>query len=130
SHRQRAEHFPPRQIVVSHDNSILRSNYPPAKPEALRWLAPQRGLTAAVGKRPLTRPRPSATLSPREREKVIARRSAPNTAFALSRGRGWTAPRVLSRGRGTGEGSCPRPTSRNRQTATASPAEPGDLPTN
>jgi hypothetical protein len=29
-------------------------------------------LTAIVGKRPLIRPRPSATLSPREREKVIA----------------------------------------------------------
>ena len=60
------------------------SNYPPAKPEALRWLAPQRGLTATVGKRPLTRPRPSATLSPREREKVIARDGALNTALALS----------------------------------------------
>ena len=38
------------------------------------------------GKRPLTRPRPSATLSPREREKAIARRSAPNAALALSPG--------------------------------------------
>src|SRR5271157_6488022 len=52
------------------------SNYPPAKPEALRWLAPQRDLIATVGKRPLTRPRPSATLSPREREEINARGAA------------------------------------------------------
>jgi hypothetical protein len=65
------------------------SKYPPAKPEALRWLAPQRGLTATVGKRPLTRPRPSATLSPGERECLSARGSAPGTTPALSQGRGW-----------------------------------------
>src|SRR5208283_4740131 len=56
-------------------------------------------------------PHPTSYLGhplPREREKVIARNSAPNLAFALSEGRGWPAPRALSSGRGTGEGSFPR----------------------
>ncbi len=34
----------------------LRCHYPPAKPEALGWLTPRTGLTATIGKRPLTRP--------------------------------------------------------------------------
>jgi hypothetical protein len=59
---------------------LENSNYPPAKPEALRWLAPQRGRSATVGKRPLIRPRPSATFSPREKE----RDSLPSPV-----GRGW-----------------------------------------
>jgi hypothetical protein len=84
---------------------MLGHNHPPAKSEALRWLAPNRGLTA--GKRPLTRPRPSATLSPRERGKVVAPAGPPQIAFSLSGGRGWTAPRAFTSGRGTGEGSLP-----------------------
>ena len=133
-------HLPPTQYFLETDFGtvpLLRpqlklagagsSNYPPAKPEALRWLAPQRGLTATVGKRPLTRPRPSATLSPREREKAIARRSAPNTAFALSQGRGWTAPRAFPSGRGTGEGSLPDPAPllRSMSNSCCLPAPPG-----
>ncbi len=94
-------------LCVLHRLFGCESNYPPAKPEALRWLDPQRGLTATVGKRPLTRPRPSATLSPRERERVSPRGSAPRETPALSPGRGWTAAGVfISRG-GTGEGSFP-----------------------
>ena len=46
-------------------------------------LAPQRGRT---GKRPLTRPLPSATLSPREREEIIARTGALKIGVSLSRG--------------------------------------------
>ena len=33
-----------------------RCNYPPAKPEALEVVTPQMGLTATIGKRPLTCP--------------------------------------------------------------------------
>src|SRR5271165_1368431 len=68
---------------------ILRSNYPPAEPEALRLLAPQRGLTAA-DKRPLTRPDGSGRPLPSgEAEDVLGRSTrAPGKINNLSQGRG------------------------------------------
>jgi hypothetical protein len=69
---------------------------------------------------------------PSEREKVNARNRALKTGSSLSEGRGWTAPRAFTSGRGAGEGSRARgrnPDSRICQAPAASPAEPGDLPT-
>ena len=45
-----------RQPVIA----LAISNDPPAKPEALRRLAPPRGMPAAVGEEPLARPERSA----------------------------------------------------------------------
>jgi len=81
------------------------------------------GPIKAPTKRPLTRPRPSATLSPGEREKLCAAGSAPGTNPALfpseretsvERERGGKNYRPLpgervSVSRRTGEGSCARP---------------------
>ena len=112
------------------------SKYPPAKPGALRWRAPQRGLIAIVRKdpsppRPAERGAPSAFGPPLPSEREKPFRSAPPRAItiSLSRGRGWPAPRVLTSGRGSGEGLRPQRTSscsRKCQTPAASPAEPGD----
>ena len=113
-HRRLALLGIPRLLLLNHpqDRILIYARLPKAHVNSqLRRLSgelgTQKDLTATVGKRPLTRPRPSATLSPREREKAIARRSAPNAALALSPGRGWTAPRAFPGTRGTGEG---RPT--------------------
>jgi hypothetical protein len=45
--------------------------------------------------------------SPHGRGKKSLRAVAPNKALALSKGRGWTAPRAFTSRRGTGEGSFP-----------------------
>ena len=63
---------------------------------------------------------------------MIAPADALKIGLSLSVGRGWTAPRAFTSGRGTGEGSFVGRTNRyfrRCQTLTAFPAEPGDLPT-
>src|SRR5208283_1579958 len=60
-------------------------------------LAPQRGLTATAGKGPLTRPRPSATLSPRERENSPPALARPEQPLPSPHGRGKDSPRAVAR---------------------------------
>ena len=77
-------------------------------------------------------PHPASSLGhplPVERERAHARASALKNGSSLSEGRGWTAPRAFTSGRGTGEGSLAWLTiewSHRCQTLAASPAEPED----
>src|SRR5579872_1123577 len=79
-------------------------DYPLAKPEVIRWLDPQPGLTATAPKRPS----PDFVAQPpsphgRGQESLLARvRTRPG--FPSPLGRGWTATRAFASGRGTGEG--------------------------
>ena len=87
--------------LCRHKNGPERSNHPPAKPEALRLLAPQRGLIA-IAKTP-ARPKLSPGISAfrADRNHLPANR---NQSTQLA-----------------------RPNSRKCQTSTATPAKPGDL---
>jgi hypothetical protein len=115
------------QHVRMHLHFCILSKYPPEEPGALRWLAPQRGLTATAGKRPLTRPRPSATLSPREREKK--QRTCARNYYGPLRGERVAAMRRRVRGLFQRWAHPQNTDSWIRRTLAASPAEPGGLPT-
>ena len=73
------------------------------------------GPRAAAPRKPLIRPRPSATFSPGRRgKKFFLRAGALKTSFSLSEGRGWLAPRAFTSGRETGEGLLPVLVTRRR----------------